>query len=74
MFCWLQYEGLFETNAKKNAGYYFLVIIAPSNLSDNYITATHVNQYYAAPDNVDINRTPITVGYVLTFITNEVHT
>ncbi|CAH1098989.1 unnamed protein product [Psylliodes chrysocephalus] len=48
--------------------------IAPSHLSnDLIITPQHVREYYAtntysAPDNVDINRQPITVGFLVSFI------
>lgn len=45
-----------------------IVFSAHSNISDGIISASHVKEYYAAanayttPDNIDINRQPITVG------------
>lgn len=45
-----------------------MVFVAPSHLSgEAIITPAHVKDYYASnvyttPDNVDINRQPITVG------------
>ncbi|KAG5900648.1 hypothetical protein JTB14_005921 [Gonioctena quinquepunctata] len=48
--------------------------IAPSNISNELIiTPQHVKEYYAtnaysAPDNVDINRQPITAGFLVSFI------
>ncbi|KAK4872920.1 hypothetical protein RN001_014949 [Aquatica leii] len=55
------------------------VSMAPSSISD-YMTSTQANQYYAAKskqfqtenvhttDNVDINRQPITVGFLVSFL------
>lgn len=54
------------------------ISMAPSSISD-YMTTTQANQYYAAKakhyqtentiaDNVDINRQPITVGFLVSFL------
>lgn len=45
-------------------------IIAPQHIKEMYTAANHAATYQT-PDNIDINRQPITVGWVLLIIAKE---